>query len=53
MNNSVYFNGKIIGFKCSVCDGVFSKMWSTTCNSCREQKELKLVIKKILEQPEK
>ena len=35
MNNLVIINGELIGYRCSICDEVKSKMWGTICNQCR------------------
>ncbi len=33
------FNNEVDGgFECSCCGGVFSKMWGTVCNLCRERR---------------
>lgn len=37
-NNAVHdAHGRIVGFRCFDCDGVFQSMWGTTCNGCREK----------------
>lgn len=42
MNNEVRDCwGTLIGYRCSVCDGVFPKMWGTVCNKCRSIKDNK------------
>ncbi|PCI28140.1 hypothetical protein COB55_04490 [Candidatus Wolfebacteria bacterium] len=52
-NNSVYCGDKLIGFRCSRCDDIKSKMWGTICNSCRDNdrkhKELLKEMKKSKE----
>lgn len=40
MNNTIYDNrGRTIGYQCSLCNNVVSKMWGTICNHCRSKKE--------------
>ena len=40
MENSVYDGyGKLIGFRCSCCNGIFPKMWGSTCNLCSLRKQ--------------
>lgn len=47
MNNSIKdWRGNIMGFRCSVCDEIKTKMWGTVCNSCRETRELIELLKK-------
>ena len=47
MNNDVRdWQGNIIGFRCSVCDEIKSKMWGTVCNECSERRELIRELKK-------
>lgn len=29
------WQGKIIGFRCSICDEIKTKMWGNICNLCR------------------
>jgi len=41
INNDVKnWQGQVIGFRCSVCDEIKTKMWGTICNACRKQQEL-------------
>lgn len=38
MNNAVKdARGRVIGFRCWRCRGVFDSMWGVVCNCCREQ----------------
>ena len=38
INNSVQnAYGRIIGFRCHECGGVFEAMWGEVCNGCREK----------------
>jgi predicted nucleic acid-binding Zn-ribbon protein len=30
------WRGRIIGYRCIDCGGVFSSMWDNICNGCRE-----------------
>lgn len=37
-NNSVCdAYGKVYGFRCSECGGIFQAMWGCICNGCREK----------------
>ena len=37
MSNEVKdWHGKIVGFICRECGGIFESMWGNTCNSCVE-----------------
>jgi hypothetical protein len=39
-NNAVYGdNGRVVGFRCDVCDQVKTKMWGTVCNACRAARD--------------
>ena len=41
MNNEVRDGfGNVIGYRCSICYGIFPKMWGTICNRCRNSKGL-------------
>jgi len=35
MNNTIYSDGKIIGFRCYTCGKVKDRMWGEKCNECR------------------
>jgi len=40
INNSIKDSyGNIIGYRCSICDEIKSKMWGVICNACRDRKE--------------
>lgn len=37
MNNEVRNGwGRLVGFRCFECGGIFEKMWGEVCNGCRE-----------------
>lgn len=48
-NNAVTNNGRLIGYRCYRCSGVFQSMWSTTCNKCRDEESYHAAMKKGLE----
>ena len=38
MNNEVRNrDGKVIGYECFTCGGMFQRMWGTVCNECRDK----------------
>jgi hypothetical protein len=46
-NTVVDWRGRIVGFRCSECDQVKTKMWGTVCNSCRTLEEQVAQLKRI------
>lgn len=54
MNNDIRNGwGGLIGFKCHRCCGVFSYMWGTICNKCRNDEEkYQEILKAITAQKE-
>lgn len=30
-------HGRLVGFRCFECGGVFDRMWGNTCNGCSEK----------------
>ena len=48
MNNAVYNQSKIVGFRCWECGKIVQSMWGNTCNSCREKERRHQEILKAL-----
>lgn len=39
MNNSVYYNGQCVGFRCWRCGTIYQSGWGVYCNACTHQDE--------------
>ena len=53
MNNTVYYDGKCVGYRCFTCGDIRQSMWGTKCNVCRAKSDdadkLRVEIRRLTE----